>query len=80
MEIITELERVARGPYCGSLFYCGFDGEADSSVLIRTFMQRGGWIQCSVGGGIVAQSDPEAEYAETLHKAAGMLRALGSTS
>jgi para-aminobenzoate synthetase component 1 len=76
MEIITELERVARGPYCGSLFYCGFDGRADSSILIRTFVQRGGWIQCSVGGGIVAQSDPEAEYEETLHKAAGMLRAL----
>ena len=78
MEIITELERVARGPYCGSLFYCGFDGRADSNILIRTFVQRGGWIQCSVGGGIVAQSDPEAEYEETLHKAAGMLRALGN--
>jgi para-aminobenzoate synthetase component 1 len=76
MEVITELERVARGPYCGSQFYCGFNGQADSSILIRTLVQRGGWIQCSVGGGIVAQSDPEAEYEETLHKAAGMLRAL----
>jgi para-aminobenzoate synthetase component 1 len=80
MEVITALERVARGPYCGSLFYCGFDGRADSSILIRTFVQRDGWVQCSVGGGIVAQSDPEAEYAETLHKAAGMLRALRGTS
>jgi para-aminobenzoate synthetase component 1 len=80
MEVITELEQVARGPYCGSQFYCGFDGRADSSILIRTFVQRGGRVQCSVGGGIVAQSDPEAEYEETLHKAAGMLRALGNTS
>jgi para-aminobenzoate synthetase component I len=76
MEIITELEQVARGPYCGSLFYVGFDGRADSSILIRTFVQRGGWLQFSVGGGITAQSDPESEYAETLDKAAGMLAAL----
>jgi para-aminobenzoate synthetase component 1 len=76
MEIITELEQVARGPYCGSLFYVGFDGTADSSILIRTITHRGGWIQCPVGGGIVAQSDAVAEYEETLHKAEGMLRAI----
>ena len=76
MEIIAELEPTARGPYCGSLFYVGFDGSADSSILIRTFTVRRGWIQCSVGGGIVAQSDPAAEYEETLYKAAGMLSAL----
>jgi para-aminobenzoate synthetase component 1 len=76
MEIIVELEQVARGPYCGSLFYVGFDGRADSNILIRTFVQRGGWLQCSVGGGITAASDPHAEYTETLDKAAGMLRAL----
>lgn len=76
MEIIAELEPTARGPYCGSLFYVGFDGTADSNILIRTFTVRHGWIQCPVGGGIVAQSTPEAEYEETLDKAAGMLRAL----
>ena len=76
MEIIAELEPTVRGPYCGSLFYVGFDGSTDSSILIRTFTARRGWIQCSVGGGIVAQSDPAAEYEETLHKAEGMLRAL----
>jgi para-aminobenzoate synthetase component 1 len=76
MEIIAELEPTARGPYCGSLFYVGFDGTMDSSILIRTFTCRRGWIQCPVGGGIVAQSDPAAEYEETLHKAEGMLRAL----
>lgn len=76
MQIIAEIEQVARGHYCGSLFYCGFDGSADSSILIRTLVQRRDWIACGVGGGVVAQSDPSAEYDETLHKAAGMLRAL----
>ncbi len=74
MEIITELEQVARGPYCGSLFYVGFDGRCDSSILIRTFVMRRGWVQCSVGGGVTVKSDAASEYNETLHKAAGMLR------
>jgi len=76
MEIISELEPTVRGPYCGSLFYSGFDGTFDSSILIRSFVCRRGWVQCRVGGGIVAQSEPAAEYEETLHKAEGMLRAL----
>ncbi|HSG71319.1 MAG TPA: aminodeoxychorismate synthase component I, partial [Planctomycetaceae bacterium] len=76
MEIIAELEPTVRGPYCGSLIYLGFDGWFDSSILIRTFAVKDGWIQCSVGGGIVAQSSPAAEYEETLHKAHGMLSAL----
>lgn len=75
MQIISELEPTARGPYCGSLFYTGFDGTFDSSILIRSFVCRRGWVQCRVGGGIVAQSDPAAEYEETMHKAEGMLRA-----
>lgn len=74
MEIIAELEQVARGPYCGSLFYVGFDGRFDSSILIRTFVCRRSWVQCSVGGGVTIQSQPDAEYMETLHKASGMLR------
>ncbi|MFO0808787.1 MAG: aminodeoxychorismate synthase component I [Gemmataceae bacterium] len=77
MEIITELEQVARGPYCGSLAWIGFDGAMDSSILIRTFTAGGGWVQFPVGGGIVADSDPAREYEETLHKAEGLLRALG---
>ncbi len=75
MEVIAELESAVRGAYCGSLFYTSCSGPADSSILIRTFTCRHGWVQCSAGGGIVADSDPEAEYEETLHKAAGMLRA-----
>ena len=76
MQIITELERVARGAYCGSLGYFGFDGSCDSSILIRTITAGRGWWQMPVGGGIVAQSSPEREYEETWHKAEGMIRAL----
>lgn len=76
MEIIAELEPTVRGPYCGSLFYAGLNGEFDSNILIRTFTIKNGWVQFPVGGGIVAQSQPRLEYEETLHKAAGMISAL----
>jgi para-aminobenzoate synthetase component 1 len=76
MEIIAELEPTARGPYCGSLGFIGFDGAMDTNILIRTMTAGRGWLQFPVGGGIVADSDPRREYEETLHKAAGMLRAL----
>jgi para-aminobenzoate synthetase component 1 len=76
MEIIAELEPTARGPYCGSLGYLGFDGRMDTSILIRTFTLGRGWMQFPVGGGIVADSTPQSEYEETLHKAEGLLRAL----
>jgi para-aminobenzoate synthetase component 1 len=48
----------------------------DSSILIRTFTVGKGWVQFPVGGGVVADSTPEEEYAETLHKAEGLVRAL----
>lgn len=76
MEIIAELEPTARGAYCGSLAYLGFDGAMDASILIRTVTAARGWWQLPVGGGITAQSDPQREYEETWHKAEGMLRAL----
>jgi para-aminobenzoate synthetase component 1 len=76
MEIIAELEPTARGPYCASLGYLGFDGSMDTSILIRTFTVGRGWAQFPVGGGIVADSVPEREYEETWHKAEGLLRAL----
>jgi para-aminobenzoate synthetase component 1 len=76
MEIIAELEPTARGPYCGSVGFVGFDGTMDSNILIRTFTAGRGWVQFPVGGGIVADSDPATEYEETLHKAKGMLEAL----
>ena len=76
MEIITELESVARGPYCGSLGWLGDSGQMDTNILIRTFIAKGSWVEFAVGGGIVADSKPSLEYEETLHKAEGLLRAL----
>jgi para-aminobenzoate synthetase component 1 len=76
MQIIAELEPTARGAYCGSLAYLGFDGQMDASILIRTITAGRGWWQLPAGGGIVAQSDPDDEYRETWHKARGMLRAV----
>jgi para-aminobenzoate synthetase component 1 len=76
MEIIAELEVTARGAYCGSIGYLGFDGWLDLSILIRTITASRGWWQLPVGGGIVAQSSPQAEYEETWHKATGLVRAL----
>ena len=77
-EIIGLLEGFTRGAYCGSLGFIGLDGTADFNLLIRTFVVTPGSISFAVGGGITAQSDPAAEYAETLHKAEGMLRVLAS--
>jgi len=76
MEIIAELEPTARGPYCGCLGYLGFDGSMDLSILIRTITAGRGWWQLPVGGGIVAQSKPQAEYEETWDKATGLIKAL----
>jgi para-aminobenzoate synthetase component 1 len=76
MQIIADLEPTARGPYCGSLAYLGFDGSLDANILIRTITAGRGWWQAPVGGGIVAASIPRQEYAETWHKAEGLLRAL----
>ncbi len=76
MQIIAELEPTARGAYCGSLGYIGFDGSMDLNILIRTITAGQGWWQAHVGGGIVAQSSPQAEYAETWDKARGLVRAM----
>ncbi|WP_088829537.1 aminodeoxychorismate synthase component I [Marinobacter sp. es.048] len=77
MEIIQELEPHWRGPYCGSIFYRGLDGTLDSNIAIRTMLCDGeGTIRCWGGGGIVADSDPEAEYQETLAKVGSLMRFL----
>lgn len=77
MEIIRELEPHWRGPYCGSIFYRGLDGTLDSNIAIRTMLCDGqGTIRCWGGGGIVADSDPEAEYQETLAKVGSLMRFL----
>jgi para-aminobenzoate synthetase component I len=76
MEIIDELEPLSRGPYCGCLGYLGFNRESHLSITIRTAVCKEGLAHFNVGAGIVADSNPEAEYEETLAKAAGFLAAL----
>jgi para-aminobenzoate synthetase component 1 len=76
MEIIAELEPSRRGLYCGSIGYVSVTGAMDTSIVIRTLVCGGGRVTCSVGGGIVADSDPESEYQETLDKARGLITAL----
>ncbi|MGP9831237.1 aminodeoxychorismate synthase component I [Marinobacter sp. NSM] len=77
MEIIAELEPHWRGPYCGSVFYYGLDGSLDSSIAIRTLLcEADGTVRCWGGGGIVADSEPEAEYQETLAKVQPLMRFL----
>jgi para-aminobenzoate synthetase component I len=76
MEIIAELEPSARGVYCGAIGYLSLDGALDTSIPIRTAVVRDGRVYLSAGGGIVADSDAEQEYRETLDKARGMIDAL----
>jgi para-aminobenzoate synthetase component 1 len=76
MEIIAELEPTRRGPYCGSIGYIGFDGAMDTSIVIRTICILGRQLTFQVGGGIVADSDPAAEYEESLTKAKAMIEVL----
>jgi aminodeoxychorismate synthase component I len=80
MEIIDELEPLARGPYCGCHGYLGFNRESQLSITIRTAICKDGLAHFSVGAGIVADSNPEAEYDETLAKAAGFLAAINCRS
>jgi para-aminobenzoate synthetase component 1 len=76
MEIIAELEPTRRGPYCGAIGWLGFDGAMDSSIVIRTFAIRDRVVRFQAGGGIVADSRPDAEYEETLAKARALIDAL----
>lgn len=76
MEIIAELELSRRGIYCGSIGYLSATGAMDTSIVIRTLVAAAGRVTFSVGGGIVADSDPEDEYQETLQKARALISAL----
>jgi para-aminobenzoate synthetase component I len=75
MEIIEELEPCARGPYCGAIGYIGFDGTMDTNIVIRTLLFIKDHVCAQVGGGIVIESNPEAEYQETLDKAYALFNA-----
>lgn len=76
MEIIDELEPFQRGPYTGSMGYIGFSGNMDMNIIIRTFVIKNGRAYVQAGAGIVADSDPEREYYETLKKAEALIKTL----
>lgn len=77
MQIINELETVKRGPYGGAVGYLDFAGNMDTCITIRTMVIKDGTAYIQTGAGIVADSVPEAEYRETLHKANAMFASLG---
>lgn len=79
MQIIDALETVSRGPYTGALGYIGFNRESQLNILIRSAVVKNGRAHFHVGAGIVADSNPAAEYQETLAKAAGFLQAIQSS-
>jgi anthranilate synthase component 1 len=75
MEIIDEMEVSRRGVYGGAVGYFGFDGALDTCIALRTAVLKDGMLHVQAGGGVVADSDPEAEYEETVNKAAALFRA-----
>ncbi|HET6836398.1 MAG TPA: aminodeoxychorismate synthase component I, partial [Gemmatimonadales bacterium] len=79
MEIIAELEPTQRGVYCGSIGYISASGAMDTSIVIRTYLVIRGEVYFQAGGGIVADSDPELEYRETLDKARGLMETLAES-
>ena len=78
MEIIESLEPHRRSVYCGSIGYIGFDGNMDCNIAIRTLLRQGDQIHAWAGGGVVADSEVEAEYRESLDKAALLLELMTS--
>jgi anthranilate synthase component 1 len=76
MEIISELEKVKRGPYGGAVGYFSFSGNMDLCITIRTMVLKNGKIYVQAGAGIVYDSVPESEHQESLNKSRGMLQAV----
>ncbi|MEW5801548.1 MAG: anthranilate synthase component I [bacterium] len=76
MQIIEELEPVKRGPYAGAVGYFGFSGNMDTCITIRTIVIKGSTAYIQAGAGIVADSDPQLEYQETLNKARALIEAI----
>jgi anthranilate synthase component 1 len=76
MEIIYELELCRRGPYSGAYGYYDFEGQLNSAIAIRTMVVRNQTVSVQAGAGLVADSDPDREYEETLNKARGLLEAI----
>lgn len=80
MEIIDELEPHRRGPYAGAVGYIDFAGNMDTCIALRTMVIQDGMVYVQAGAGLVADSNPTAEYQETLNKARGLLKAIEITN
>ena len=80
MEVIDELERHRRGPYAGAVGYIDYVGNMDTCIALRTFVIKDDTLYVQAGAGIVADSQPEMEYQETLNKARGLLKAVEITA
>ena len=80
MQIISELENVRRGCYAGAIGYFGFDGNFDSCIALRCAVLKDGTAYFQAGAGIVADSNPQREYEETINKAGAMMKALAMAS
>src|SRR5262249_9422583 len=76
MQIIDEVERQKRGPYGGAVGYIDFTGNMDTCIALRTLVLQGTTAYIQAGGGVVYDSDPGAEYEETISKARGLLKAI----
>ncbi len=78
MKIIKDLELVRRSVYCGAIGYLSLTGAMDTNIAIRTLLLSGDRMHLQVGGAVIADSDPESEYAETLAKDRAVLNELGA--
>ena len=76
MQIISELEATQRGPYAGAVGYFSFGGNLDSCITLRTALLKNGTAYVQAGGGIVADSDADSEFNETVNKSKAMLKAI----
>jgi anthranilate synthase component 1 len=79
MEIIDELEPTRRGPYAGAVGYFDYRGNMDTCITLRTMVICGGKVYVQAGAGLVADSDPASEYAETVNKAKALVAAIEIT-
>jgi len=78
MEIIDELEPVRRGVYAGAVGYFSYTGNTDTAIALRTLLIKNNRVYVQAGGGVVADSDPGAEFEESVNKARAMIRALNA--
>jgi anthranilate synthase component 1 len=80
MQIIDQLEPARRGPYGGIVGYLDFAGDADTAIAIRTAVIQDGRLHVQAGGGVVFDSDPDAEWQETMNKGRALVRAVAEAA